>query len=155
MTTLKNQIYIVDDDESMCRALGMLLNTFGFKVKTFPSAAKFISFILKNALRRSALPGCLVLDVHMPEMDGFTLQRKLFACGYYPPIIFISADRDIKLSDKYSKMFGSVGFLKKPFTGPELVDAINAVLEKQKNGAIAVCGKKIGRKSRMLTVIEK
>jgi FixJ family two-component response regulator len=124
MSLEKKQIYIVDDDESVCRALSLLLDTFGFEVRTFASAAEFLSSVLKHA------PGCLILDVYMAEMDGFALQQKLNTNGLRLPIIFISADKNLKLSEQYLKAAGAVGFLQKPFNDQALVDLIKVALEK-------------------------
>jgi len=124
MSTEKKQIYIVDDDESVCRALSLLLDTFGFGVRTFASAAEFLNSVLKHA------PGCLILDIHMAGMDGFALQQKLNSNGFRIPIIFISADKNIILSEQYLKATGSVGFLQKPFNDQALVDLINIAVEK-------------------------
>ena len=120
----KKQIYIVDDDESVCRALSLLLDTFGFGVQTFVSAAEFLNSVLKHA------PGCLILDVHMPGMDGFELQQRLNNNGFKIPIIFVSANKNLKFSEQYLKAAGAVGFLQKPFNDRELVDLINIAIEK-------------------------
>jgi two-component system response regulator FixJ len=126
MSFNKKHIYVVDDDESVCRAIRLLLDALGFEVQTFASASKFMNSVLKNA------PGCLILDVHMAEMDGFTLQQKLNAHGFRLPIIFISADKDLKLSKQYLSAAGAIGFLQKPFNDLALVDLINTALENNK-----------------------
>lgn len=120
----KKQIYIVDDDESVCRAVSLLLDTYGFEVRTFFSAVEFLNSILKH------VPRCLILDVHMPGMDGFVLQHKLNSNGFRIPIIFISADKNLKFSEQYLKAAGSVGFLQKPFNDQALVALINIAVEK-------------------------
>ena len=66
----KKKIYIVDDDESVCRALKTLLMTFGFEAITFNSASSFFAGVSNND------PGCLILDIHMPGMDGWEMQKK-------------------------------------------------------------------------------
>ncbi|MFZ2602974.1 MAG: response regulator, partial [Candidatus Omnitrophota bacterium] len=64
------QIYIVDDDASVCRALAVLLVTYGFTVDTFTSAEEFFRAVPNR------VPGCLILDIHMPGLDGWkALQR--------------------------------------------------------------------------------
>jgi FixJ family two-component response regulator len=118
----KKQIFIVDDDESIRRALGLLLGTYGFGVRTFAAATEFLHDTI------SYTPGCLILDVHMAGMDGFALQRKLNDNGIRLPIIFISADKNIKFSDKYLKAVGAIGFLQKPFNDQVLVDLINSAV---------------------------
>ena len=123
MSPKKNQIYIVDDDESICRALSLLLNTYGFAVRTFASAVEFLNSVLKHA------PGCLILDVHMAEMDGFALQQKLNGSSFRLPIIFMSADKNLNLSKQYLQAAGAIGFLQKPFNDQALIDLINVALE--------------------------
>jgi len=125
MSPKKKQVYIVDDDESVCRALSLLLDTYGFGVQTFASADAFLNSILKHA------PGCLILDVHMAGMDGFALQQKLNSNGFRLPIIFMSADKDLKFSEEYLKAAGALGFLQKPFNDQALVDLVNIAIEKK------------------------
>lgn len=120
----KKQIYIVDDDESVRRALSLLLDTYGFGVQTFASAAEFLNSVLKHA------PGCLILDVHMAGMDGFALQQKLNSNGFRIPIVFISADKNLNLSEQYLQAAGAIGFLQKPFNDQALVDLVNIAVEK-------------------------
>jgi FixJ family two-component response regulator len=125
MPSEKKQILIVDDDESVCRALSLLLDTFGFEVHAFTSASEFLNSVLKHA------PGCLILDVHMAGMDGFELQQKLNSNGFRIPIIFISGDKNLKFSEQYLKAPGAVGFLQKPFNDQALVDLINIGVERK------------------------
>ena len=127
MSAEKKQIYIVDDDESVCRALSLLLDTYGFGVQTFASATEFLNSVLKHA------PGCLVLDVHMAGMDGFALQQKLNSNGFRIPIVFISADKNLRFPELYLKAVGAVGFLQKPFNDQALVDLINSAFKKEDN----------------------
>ena len=112
------QIFIVDDDESVCRALSVMLVTYGFTVNTFISAEDFF-----NAVPNSAL-GSLVLDIHMPKVDGWEILKHLLASGSHRPVIIISAEKNEGLNKKALEA-GAVGFLQKPFNGQELVDLIN------------------------------
>lgn len=114
----KRQIYIVDDDESVRRALVILLGTFGFEVKTFASAEEFFSAVPNSA------PGCLILDIHMSGLSGWDAQKKLMQAGSKRPVIVISADKNGGLKERALKA-GIVGFLQKPFNDQELVDLIN------------------------------
>ena len=118
MISTKNNIYIVDDDESVCRALKFLLMTYGFEVKTFNSSNEFFNAVSKDDL------GCLVLDIHMPGVDGWEMQKKILDTGSKRPVIFISAEKQSKGSDRAIRV-GAVGFLQKPFDGQTLVDLIN------------------------------
>jgi len=111
-------IYVVDDDESVCRALKTLLMTYDFEVKTFNSAQSFFDAVGHDE------PGCLLLDIHMPGLDGWETQKKILAAGCKRPIIFISAE---KKDDALGRALnvGAVGFLQKPVNGQTLVDLIN------------------------------
>lgn len=116
----KKQIYIVDDDESVCHALKALLVTYNFLVETFTSAEKFFSAVSNSTL------GCLIMDVHMPELDGWEAQKRLVASGSKRPVIMITADKNGGAEQRALRA-GAVGFLQKPFDSQELVDLINKV----------------------------
>jgi FixJ family two-component response regulator len=118
MPSNNKNIFIVDDDESVCRALKVLLMTFGFEVKTFNSAKSFFDAVSNDD------PGCLVLDIHMPGLDGWAMQKKILDSGSKRPVIFISAEKQESATDRALKV-GAVGFLQKPFNGQSLVDLIN------------------------------
>ena len=122
MHSNKKTIYIVDDDESVCRSLKILLMTFEFEVKTFNSAKSFFDAVPKDE------PGCLLLDIHMPGLDGWAVQRKILDSGSTRPVIFISAEKKENAADRALKV-GAVGFLQKPVNGQTLVDLINVASE--------------------------
>ena len=122
MPSEKKKIFIVDDDESVCRALKTLLMTFEFEVKTFNSAKSFFDAVPNSD------PGCLVLDIHMPGIDGWAMQKIIFDSGSKRPVIFISAEKQDNAADRAVKV-GAVGFLQKPFNGQTLVDLINVASE--------------------------
>ncbi len=123
MSVAKRQIYIVDDDESVCRALSLLLGTYGFAVKTFVSAEAFLGLVSKGE------PGCLILDIHMPGLDGWQTLSQLVKAGSLRPVIIISAEKTETLQAKALKA-GAVGFLQKPFNDQELVELINKAFQK-------------------------
>ncbi|MBF0571549.1 MAG: response regulator [Candidatus Omnitrophica bacterium] len=116
---MPTKIFIVDDDESVCRALRILLMTFGFDVKTFNSAHSFFENVAQDE------QGSLLLDIHMPGMDGWETQKRILDSGSKRPVIFISAE---KQEDAALRAFnvGAVGFLQKPVNGQSLVGLINA-----------------------------
>ena len=116
--TDKKQIYIVDDDKSVCRALQLLMVAYRFAVRTFTSAEGFFSAV------PNAAPGCLILDIHMPGLNGWEAQQRLLGSGSKRPVIIMSADKDDGLKDQALKA-GAVGFLQKPFNDQDLVDLIN------------------------------
>ena len=125
MSSEKKQIFIVDDDESVCRALGVLLVTYGFSVKTFACAEDFF-----NAVPNS-VPGCLLLDIHMPGLDGWETQQRLLKSGSSRPVIIMSADKNEGLNRKALKAW-SAGFLQKPFNDQALVDLIKVAVKRKK-----------------------
>ena len=122
MSSENKQIYIVDDDESVCRALSVLLATYGFIVDTFTSAEDYF-----NAVPNS-VPGCLLLDIHMPRLDGWEALKRIIESESKRPVIIISADKN---SVNYERAIeaGAVGYLQKPFNDRELVDFIKTALK--------------------------
>ena len=113
-------IYIVDDDESVCRALKTLLITYDFAVRTFNSAQSFFDAVAFDE------SGCLLLDIHMPGLDGWETQKRIRASGSKRQIIFISAEKQDNASARALQV-GALGFLQKPVNGQTLVDLINGV----------------------------
>ncbi|HAM39450.1 MAG TPA: hypothetical protein DCP53_08685 [Elusimicrobia bacterium] len=126
MSSDKKQIYIVDDDESVCRALKCLLMTYGFKVRTFLSAEKFF-----NAVPNS-VHGSLILDIHMPGLDGWKALKMIIKSGSNRPVIIISADRNSDMIKQVLKT-GAVGYFQKPINDQDLVDLINKTYYKEIN----------------------
>jgi len=124
MSKIKKQIYIVDDDESVSRALGILLGTYGFTVDTFKAAGDFFSVVPNSAA------GCLILDIHMPGLDGWKTLEHLLTSGSKRPVIMISADKDAGLEEKALKA-GAAGYLQKPLNDRALVDLINTACNKE------------------------
>jgi FixJ family two-component response regulator len=114
-------VFIVDDDESVCRALKRLIKVGGFKAQTFGSAREFID----SGHYQSA--GVLVLDVRMPGMNGLQLQKYLTDFGSAMPIIFITAHDDIQARRKALKA-GAIDFIKKPIEEQILLDGIQRAL---------------------------
>jgi FixJ family two-component response regulator len=115
-------VYIVDDDESVCRALKALLITYDFVVKTFNSAKSFFDSVSNDD------PGCLLLDIYMPGMDGWAVQKRIMDSGSKRPVIFISAENADIVEDRALKA-GAAGFFQKPVNGRMLVDLINSTSE--------------------------
>jgi FixJ family two-component response regulator len=125
---LKNSgtvVYIVDDDVSICRALSLLLKSHGFKVQAFTRAAGFLAF------KHPRVPSCLILDIRLPDVNGFALQETMAQRGIITPIIFITGHGDIPMSVKAMKA-GAIDFLPKPFTEKKLLDAVTQAILKSK-----------------------
>lgn len=118
-------IYVVDDDESIRRALALLLETHGFKVQTFSRAADFF------AVKHPKVSSCLVLDMRMPHISGLDLQEAMALQKLTIPIVFISGYGSIPMSVKAMKL-GAVDFLPKPFTDIDLLNAIDRAIIRSK-----------------------
>ena len=114
-------ITIVDDDESLRRALARLLGAEGFRVRALGSARELLDE--PDDLE----PGCLLLDVRMPHLDGLTLQDILAAQGSQRAIVFMTGHGDVHASVRAMKA-GAIDFLIKPFSDEELLQAINRAL---------------------------
>lgn len=118
MASPKKTIFILDDDESVCRALKVLLITYDYHVRTFNSEKVFFETVNEQD------EGCLLLDIHMPGLDGWAVQQKILQSGSKRPVIFISAEKKESAANRALKV-GAVGFLQKPVNGQTLVDLIN------------------------------
>jgi FixJ family two-component response regulator len=116
-------ISVVDDDESIRQSLGGLMRSVGFGVKMFSSAEEFLNSGDPRETR------CLILDVRMPGMDGFELQRRLEASQYEIPVIFITAHGDEELRRR-ALIAGAVDYLLKPFSEEALLNAVQTALKK-------------------------
>ena len=113
---------LVDDDASVRKATGRLIQSFGFTVEVFASGEEFLCF---GSLR---ITSCLVLDVQMPGMNGLQLQSHLAAAGYRIPIIFITAYQDEEIRTQALEA-GAVAFLTKPFGEEALLKGIRSALK--------------------------
>ncbi len=114
-------IAVVDDDESVRKALGRLMGSAGFDVLTFASAAEFLSAAGELS------PQCVVLDVRMPHMDGFELQKALLRGGRPVPVIVITGDDSTECRAR-ALHHGARAYLRKPVDGAQLLDAIHSAL---------------------------
>src|SRR6202162_2252069 len=114
MTGNQSIVMIVDDDDSIRKAVRRLMKSYGLPVETFASAAESLGS------DRLAKTSCLVLDVHMPDMTGLELQKRLIAAGYVIPIVFITAFTDDNARTRALNA-GAVGYLAKPFSDEELL----------------------------------
>ena len=119
----KKQVYIVDDDDSLRRSLKLLLVSYGFAVETFSSAEEYFKVVPNSA------KCCLVLDIHMPVLNGWGALKRLTEAGYNHPVIVITADKGENLRDKALKA-GAVGFLQKPFADHYLLHMVTQVFNK-------------------------
>jgi FixJ family two-component response regulator len=114
-------VSIVDDDELLVRALVRLLREEGLDARGFESAEAFLAALDPVA------PGCLLLDVHLPGLDGLALQRRLAEQGAALPIVFLTGHGDIPMTVTAVKA-GAVDVLTKPVDAAKLVAAVRAAL---------------------------
>ncbi len=112
-------VFLVDDDPQVLKALTRLLRANGFAVVTFESAEAFL------AQHDAAAPGCLVLDVNLPGLDGLALQRRLAEGGPALPIVFLTGHGDIPMSVRAVRA-GAVDFLTKPVAADTLLAAVRS-----------------------------
>jgi FixJ family two-component response regulator len=118
-------VFVIDDDPSMRAALEDLISSVGLQARLFASPQEFLQG------PRSDAPGCLVLDVRLPGMSGLTFQKELERAGITLPVIFITGHGDIPMSVRAMKA-GAVEFLTKPFHDQEMLDAIHAAIERDR-----------------------
>lgn len=116
-------VLLVDDDDSVRRALTRLIKSAGYAVQAFASARDFLEYW--RITNEGA--ACLVLDVRMPGLSGLDLQHELLASNILLPIIFITGHGDIPMSVKAMKE-GAVDFLPKPVKDKDLLNAIEQAL---------------------------
>src|ERR1700681_2870182 len=118
-------VFVVDDDASVRDAVKKLIASVGLRVETFESSREFLS------RKRPEAPGCLVLDVRLPDLGGLEFQRALAEANIYIPIIFITGHADVPMTVRAMKA-GAVEFLTKPFRGQELLGAIQEAIAKDR-----------------------
>lgn len=119
-------IYVVDDDAKMRKSLRFLLESAKYAVQTFDSAEDF------RQKYDPAQGGCIVLDLSMPGgMNGMELQKQLATEQNSPPIVFLTGHGDIPLAVRAMEA-GAVGFLEKPVNAAELLQRVEAALERDR-----------------------
>jgi FixJ family two-component response regulator len=118
-------VLIVDDDPSMRRALTNLFQSVGLKVEAFSSAAEIME------AKPPAVPSCLVLDIRLPGSSGLDLQADLAKANIHTPIIFITGHGDIPMTVRAMKS-GAVDFLTKPVRDQDMLDAVQAAIERDR-----------------------
>ena len=114
---IERQIFLVDDDASIRKAMRRFLFSAGFDVQTFASAEGFLDFISPQ------VEGCLILDVRLPGLSGIELQGRLVQMESLLKIIFITAFADDKLRQR-AHALGAVAFLEKPVDHQVLLGTI-------------------------------
>jgi FixJ family two-component response regulator len=116
----RRTVAIIDNDPAILRALGNLLNAHDISTETYASAEAYIEGI---AASRAT---CLVIDIHLGDISGIELRRRLAAAGSRLPIIFMTAD-DSEPTKKRALDAGCVAYLRKPFPSHHLIGAIEKI----------------------------
>jgi FixJ family two-component response regulator len=118
-------VFIVEDDESMRRALSNLFQSVGLEVRMFGSAAEMLQGVLPD------VASCLVLDIRLPGLSGLDFQSELAKANIRIPIIFMTGHGDIPMSVRAMKG-GAVDFLTKPFRDQDMLDAVTVAIERDR-----------------------
>ena len=111
-------VYLVDDDDAIRRSASFMLKTSGLTVAAFASGVDFLKAV------RGLGPGCVLLDVRMPDIDGLAVQAELKARGIALPVIVMTGHGDVTVAVAAMKA-GAVDFLEKPFEKSELLAALD------------------------------
>jgi FixJ family two-component response regulator len=119
-------VFVVEDDESMRRALSNLFQSVGLEVEMFGSASEMLQAKLPD------VASCLVLDVRLPGLSGLDFQAELTRANIHIPIIFMSGHGDIPMSVRAMKG-GAVDFLTKPFRDQDMLDAVTVAIERDRS----------------------
>jgi len=119
-------VYVVDDDASVRDALGNLFRSVGLRVEVFGSAHEFLQSKLPD------VASCLILDIRLPRLSGLDFQVDLAEAGIHVPIIFMTGHGDIPMTVRAMKA-GAVDFLTKPFRDQDMLDAVTAAIERDRN----------------------
>jgi FixJ family two-component response regulator len=127
-------VHIIEDDVGFRIALGELLRSSGHSVRQFNDAQDFIA----SGSARS--PGCLVLDIHLPGLNGLDLQNRLRESGVGMPVVLMSGQGDIPMTVRGMKA-GAVDFLPKPFDERDILNAVASALSR--DAANRVNGKEL------------
>jgi len=130
----RKRIHLVDDEESVRRSTSFLLRTSGYDVDTYPSGVAFLEKV------EEAKPGCILLDVRMPEMDGIEVQAELGKRGVKLPVIVLTGHGDIGTAVAAMKG-GAIDFLEKPFDRDALLEALARGFERIGEGDAALATK--------------
>ncbi len=118
-------VHVVDDDPSMREALQDLFHSIGLETRTYATARDFL------ATADSDAPGCLVIDIRLPDVNGLDFQVQLTRTGIRAPVVMMTGYGDIPMSVRAMK-HGAVDFLPKPFKDQDMLDAVLAAIERDR-----------------------
>jgi len=118
-------VFVVDDDPVILKALSRLLRSHRLQVQTFQSAKSFLE------QHDDSVPGCLVLDIAMPDVSGLELQKILKSANSQRPIVFLTGHSDVPNAIRAMRD-GAINFLIKPVNSRILLDAVSEALQKDR-----------------------
>ena len=121
----KSIVHVVDDDASMREALQDLFLSIGLETRTYATARDFLATAVPDA------PGCLIIDIRLPDMNGLDFQAQLSQTGVRLPVVMMTGYGDIPMSVRAMKR-GAVDFLPKPFKDQDMLDAVLAAIERDR-----------------------
>jgi FixJ family two-component response regulator len=131
-TSEKAVVHIVDDDASMRGALEGLFESIGLDTRSYAAAGEFL------AARLVDKPGCIVIDVRLPDINGLDFHTQLIHLGVRLPVIMITGYGDITMSVRAMKR-GAVDFLAKPFRDQDMLDAVTTAIERDRRRRTVDC----------------
>jgi FixJ family two-component response regulator len=124
-TNERGIVHVVDDDASMRGALEGLFDSVGLETQTYAAAREFLATSISDG------PGCIVIDIRLPDMNGLDVQVQLTEMGVRLPVVMMTGHGDIPMSVRAMKR-GAVDFLPKPFHDQDMLDAVMAAIERDR-----------------------
>jgi FixJ family two-component response regulator len=124
-TSDKAIVHVVDDDASLRDALEGLFESVGLDTRTYGTAHEFLD------ANRADKPGCIVIDIRLPDMNGLEFQARLVQLGVGLPVVMMTGYGDIPMSVRAMKR-GAVDFLAKPFHDQDMLDAVTSAIERDR-----------------------
>ena len=118
-------VHVVDDDASLRGALESLFDSVGLGTPSYATARDFLAASLPDE------PGCIIIDIRLPDMNGLDFQAQLAQMGVQPPMVMMTGYGDISMSIRAMK-HGAVDFLPKPFHDQDMIDAAMAAIERDR-----------------------
>jgi FixJ family two-component response regulator len=124
-TTDTAVVHVVDDDASIRGALEGLFDSVGLATRSYAAARDFMGTNLADK------PGCIVIDIRLPDMNGLEFQAQLIRMGVSLPVVMMTGYGDVPMSVRAMKR-GAVDFLSKPFRDQDMLDAVMTAIERDR-----------------------
>ena len=125
LPTEREIVHVIDDDASLRNALEELFSSVGLEVKTYRAASDFLNASLLDG------PGCIVIDIRLPDTNGLEFQSRLAQLGIRLPVVVMTGYGDIPMSVRAMK-HGAVDFLSKPFKDQDMLDAVMTAIARDR-----------------------